>query len=168
MIVTGAPGTGKSMLVSRLAPLLRLPLLAKDDFKESLMDALSDDSDRIGPAAIAMLHTAASALIDAGIGLILECAYHRGHSGDLATLCGRARAVQVHCTAPPELLVERYAGRVRHPGHRDAEKLPLLKQRLEAGTYEIDVPMPRLVIDTRCTAPEDVATWCRSALNRQS
>jgi predicted kinase len=167
VIVSGAPGTGKSMLVGRLAPLLGLPLLAKDDFKESLMDALQDDSDRVGRAAIAMLHTAASALLDAGIGMILECAYHRGHSDDLERLCERARSVQVHCTAPPELLVERYAGRVRHPGHRDAEKVPLLRQRLEAGTYEIDVPMPRLVIDTRCTAPEDVVTWCRGALNGQ-
>ncbi len=37
-MVTGPPGAGKSTLSRELATLLGLPLLAKDDFKQALLD----------------------------------------------------------------------------------------------------------------------------------
>jgi predicted kinase len=40
VLVAGWPGSGKSTLAAALAPELGLPLLAKDEIKEALMDAL--------------------------------------------------------------------------------------------------------------------------------
>jgi hypothetical protein len=64
VLVAGWPGSGKSTLAAALAPRLGLPLLAKDEIKEALMDALGDprtvaDSQRLGQAAVlAMLRVA--------------------------------------------------------------------------------------------------------------
>ena len=64
MLVAGWPGSGKSTLAAALAPELGLPLLAKDEIKEALMDALGRpqdvaDSRRLGRAAVlAMLRVA--------------------------------------------------------------------------------------------------------------
>ena len=64
VLVAGWPGSGKSTLAAALAPELGLPLLAKDEIKEALMDALGApatvaDSQRLGRAAVlAMLRAA--------------------------------------------------------------------------------------------------------------
>lgn len=42
VIVSGAPGAGKSTLAAPLAIALGLPLLAKDTIKEAVRDALGD------------------------------------------------------------------------------------------------------------------------------
>jgi predicted kinase len=60
VLVAGWPGSGKSTLAAALASRLGLPLLAKDEIKEALMDALGDprtvaDSRRLGRAAVLAL-----------------------------------------------------------------------------------------------------------------
>jgi predicted kinase len=55
IVVSGAPGTGKSTIAAALAADLRWPLLALDAIKEALADVLGlgdeDWSDRVGSAA---------------------------------------------------------------------------------------------------------------------
>jgi hypothetical protein len=55
VVVSGAPGTGKSTVASALAQRLHLPLLSLDDVKEALADVLGmgDElwSNRVGDAA---------------------------------------------------------------------------------------------------------------------
>ena len=64
VLIGGLPGSGKSTLAIALAAELELPLLAKDEIKEALMDALGDpptiaESQRLGRAAVlAMLRVA--------------------------------------------------------------------------------------------------------------
>ena len=41
VLVSGAPGAGKTTLAIQLASILRMPLLSKDAIKECLFDALS-------------------------------------------------------------------------------------------------------------------------------
>jgi AAA domain-containing protein len=60
VLVAGWPGSGKSTLAAALATRLGLPLLAKDEIKEALMDALGRpqtvaDSQRLGRAAVLAL-----------------------------------------------------------------------------------------------------------------
>jgi predicted kinase len=56
IVVSGAPGTGKSTVAAATAADLRWPLLALDTVKEALADVLGlggeDWSDRVGDAAV--------------------------------------------------------------------------------------------------------------------
>lgn len=103
-------------------------MLCKDAIKERLLDTLGADdraaSQRIGGATYAVLYAVAASLLDAGTGLVLESNFRRGISDrELAPLVRRARAVFVHCTVPDAERRRRYAARVRHPGHFDADLL---------------------------------------------
>jgi predicted kinase len=46
-----------------------------------------------------------------------------------------ARAVQLFCSAPPDVVLERYAARRRHPGHLDDAIVEELRGRLQAGEW---------------------------------
>src|SRR5215467_4640695 len=64
VLVAGWPGSGKSTLATALAAELGLPLLAKDEIKEALMDGLGRpetvaDSRRLGKAAVLVMLRAA-------------------------------------------------------------------------------------------------------------
>ena len=64
VLVADWPGSGKSTLAAALAAELRLPLLAKDEIKEALMDGLGRpetvaQSRRLGRAAVLVMLRAA-------------------------------------------------------------------------------------------------------------
>jgi len=69
IVVSGAPGTGKSTVAAALAADLRWPLLALDTVKEALGDVLGlgggDWSDRVGDAAAEIVFRLAAAFPDA-------------------------------------------------------------------------------------------------------
>ena len=120
VLVAGWPGSGKSTLAAALAARLGLPLLAKDEIKEALMDALGRpktvaDSQRLGRAAVlAMLRVASRCP-----GAVMDSTWF-----DYAFPLARAlpgQLVEVHCTVPRDVARARYqerAGR-RHAGHLD-------------------------------------------------
>lgn len=120
VLVAGWPGPGKSTLAGALAPRMGLPLLAKDEIKEALMDALGRpqtvaDSQRLGKAAVlAMLRVARRCP-----GAVLDSTWF-----DYALPAARAlpgKLVEVHCTLPSEVAMARYRARAshRHAGHLD-------------------------------------------------
>lgn len=116
------PGVGKTTLAEALAARLFVPLVAKDTIKESL--ARIDATDRTFPA----LHAIAAAHLDAGVSIVLEAAFHRGVSEpELAAHLQRSEARNVHCTAPLDVVLARFEGRIgtpgRHPCHPDRETL---------------------------------------------
>jgi hypothetical protein len=61
--------------------------------------------------------------------------------------------VQLHCAAPADLLVERFAGRSnRHPGHVDDTILEELEPRIRAGEWRtLDLPGTLIELDTTTT-----------------
>jgi predicted kinase len=120
VLVAGWPGSGKSTLAAALAAELGLPLLAKDEIKEALMEGLGQPdtvaaSRRLGRAAVlAMLRVAGRCP-----GAVLDSTWF-----DYALPLARAlpgRLVEVHCTVPLELAKARYRARAgqRHAGHLD-------------------------------------------------
>jgi predicted kinase len=160
VIVSGAPGSGKTTLAERLSPDLRLPLLNKDALKEVLADAMGHPADvpasmRLGDGAYAVLYQTVAALLEAGSGAIVESNFRRGVSeADLLPLVGATGgACLVHCTADPATLSARYADRFargeRHAVHLDGDRKAGLANDLAAGRFEpLDLPIPTLVVDT--------------------
>jgi predicted kinase len=104
VLVTGPPGGGKTALAAPLARGLGLPLLSKDELKESLFDSLGTGdpewSRRLGRAAVALLFVVAARELEAGRSLVLEANLVAGEAEEDVAALPPHRAVQVHCTAP--------------------------------------------------------------------
>lgn len=150
VVVTGPPAAGKTTVARELAARLRLPLIAKDTIKEALFHGLGTGdlawSQRLGEATYLAMLAIAEDSVAAGVSLILEANFSRGAESRLASL--RACFVQVHCTAPLEVLVERYAARERHPGHLDGERIDALRDGVESGRHEpLDLPGETIGLD---------------------
>ncbi len=81
IVVCGAPATGKSTLVRRLATDLRLPLLEKDIVKESLAGVVvpvdREASKRVGAASIRLVYDLAYRVLTAGIDVMVEANLNR-------------------------------------------------------------------------------------------
>jgi predicted kinase len=160
VVVTGPPAAGKTTVARELAASLRLPLIAKDTIKEALFDALGAGdlawSQRLGEGTyLAMLRLAEDS-IAAGASLVLEANFVRHSEVAKALAVLPARFVQIHCSAPLELLVERYAVRERHAGHVDAERIEALQNAVETGRHEpLDLPGETILVDT--SGPVDLA-----------
>jgi predicted kinase len=122
VVVTGAPGTGKTTVAAALAAGLGWPLLALDTVKETLADALGlgdeDWSNRVGDAAAAVVFRLARATPHA----VVEGWWRRERRDlALAEFTGRT-AVEVFCHCAPQLVESRARERLatsRHPIHRD-------------------------------------------------
>ncbi len=149
VLVSGAPGAGKTTLAVPLAAELGFPLLSKDDFKETLWDALdlpSGDrtwSRKVGGAAMEVLWTLAarcpSAVLEAPFRP--ESALERGRLASLD-----AQFVEVHCSCSPAVAIRRYNARAheRHPTH-------VLQVMTAEHLTEFDGPMhvgPVIDVDT--------------------
>ena len=151
VVVTGAPGSGKTTIARGLAAELALPLLAKDDIKEPLFDTLGvgdrDWSRKLGAATYEILYALARRLLEAGASCIVESNF-----SDAAPLRAlpSARVVQVFCAAPDDVILERYAARVRHPGHLDDQIVEELRERLERREWKpLDLDGTLIELDTR-------------------
>jgi predicted kinase len=122
VVVSGLPGSGKSTLARAVARELAVPLLAKDTIKEALFDSLGtgdvDWSKRLGAASNAVLVALAAHEPRA----VLESFWDPGHARrELTALDGDV--IELFCTCSVATARERYAGRARHPGHLDDERV---------------------------------------------
>lgn len=121
VVVSGPPGSGKTTLATGIGSKLRLPLIAKDLIKETLMSALAAPdmatSRMIGRAAVEVMYAVAATSPG---GAVLEANFHRSIArAEIQTLPGHI--VEVFCRCDRELALTRYRERSeqRHPGHFD-------------------------------------------------
>jgi predicted kinase len=157
VVVSGAPGTGKTTVAELLAPQLKLPILSLDAIKEALGDSLGlgdgSWSDRIGDAAAEVLFRLAASIPS----VVCEGWWRRER---------RERALreftgwtEVFCRCDPTVAAQRVrarATRARHPIHRDVINPAILDgiTRLVATTTPLQLAGGRLIeVDT--TEPVD-------------
>jgi len=153
VLIAGWPGSGKSTLAAALAAELSLPLLAKDEIKEALIDGLGQPetvaaSQRLGKAAVLVMLRAARTCP----GAVLDSTWF-----DYALPLARAlpgRLIEVHCTVPLQLARARYRARAgrRHAGHLDDARSD---QELWGKPSRPLGLGPALVVDT--SGPVDIA-----------
>jgi predicted kinase len=152
------PSSGKTTVAEGLARRLRLPLIAKDEIKESLYDSLGAEdvssSAVLGGAAYALIFALARTMLDSGVSVIVEANFFRDQELAFAAL-PEHRLVQVHCEAPLATLLERYASRSRHVGHQDVEKIKELPARFESGAHDA-LRLPGDLIELDTTQPVDM------------
>jgi predicted kinase len=159
VVVSGAPGAGKTTLAVPLARALGFPLLSKDTIKESLFDSLGQvDADRLvssrrlGGAAMELLWRLAaecpSVVIEANFRS--RSSYERGRLHALSP-----EPVEVYCRVAPEIAAQRYA---RRGARSDHHPVHVLRSLPVSAFEEFQAPMglgPVLEIDT--SAPVDVS-----------
>ncbi len=158
VLISGAPGSGKTALAQRLALELRFPLLTKDGFKETLLNTLGaadrKASESLGLASYALLYAVLGSLVGKIPGIIAESNFTRGRSeGELLPIVRAARAVLLHCETTPQEIERRITARAwaddRHAGHYDLEALPGVLDRIANKAFDpLDLPVPLLRIDT--------------------
>jgi predicted kinase len=160
VLVSGAPGAGKSTLAAPLSRALGLPLLSKDVIKEQLVATLPPgDPDPlvwsrvVGGAAMELLWL----LARQPSAVVLEANVRPRSEVERQHLMGLDRPiVEVHCSCPPELAADRFRRRAR-TGLRDARAHPLTSLSPEL-LAEFDGPMGLGdVVPVDTTRPVDVA-----------
>ena len=129
VLISGAPGTGKTFLARRLAGALPIVVIEKDAIKETLFDAMGEGdrewSKKLGGATFALLRTLVESHLKAEQCVVAEAAFWSEYerpwldrmkeSYDFDTL-------ELHCHADPEIVVRRFIERAetddRHSGHQ--------------------------------------------------
>lgn len=163
VMVSGAPGAGKTTLALPLAEALALPLLSKDVIKERLADVLGQRAEpevwtkALGSASMELIWTLA-ALSPA---VVLEANFRPKNPYERRMLRGLGgQLVEVYCSCPPEEASRRYSAR-SVIGNRHA--IHTLRDLPPALLAEYDGPVglgPVIEVDT--TAPVDITALAAS------
>lgn len=169
VLVSGAPGSGKTTLAAPLAGALRYPLFSKDYLKETLVRALGGGGDlsttrKLGAAAMETMWMLAAHAPQA----VLEANFRPRSDyerGKLASL--DADIVEVYCDCGPDEAARRFAARASSEGHdRSTHPLTALTPELLAE-YDRPVGLGDLLrVDTRHPVDiQGVARWVEAAMN---
>jgi predicted kinase len=159
VIVAGPPASGKTTIAGAIRERTGLPLIAKDSLKEILGEQLgvSDplDSKRLGSAVFGLIGHLVRELVGHGVSLIAEGNFAVAYP--LFDDLPRARVIQVHVTAPAEVLLERMRerGSERHPVHYDAQAADEILVRHARGEWE-PLPLEGELIRIDTSAPPDL------------
>jgi glucokinase len=127
VVISGLPGSGKTTLGRRLAPVLNLPLIAKDDILDRLFESKGVGDARWRRALSRESDVILQSEATSSNGAILVSFWRLpGMPSDFGTPTDWLAApshhvVNVQCTCPLEVAASRFFHRQRHAGHLDGE-----------------------------------------------
>jgi predicted kinase len=163
IVVTGLPGAGKSTLAQELAGRYRLPVLAKDFIKESLLDVLGTadaaHSSKLSDASFATMFRLAAEWVRGRHAFLLEGNLRAGeHDEALRAALASAQVTQILCRVPEAERLSRLAARerdpARHTGHRLGERQSAAGQAISESRGMnrndafLELPSERLLYDS--------------------
>jgi predicted kinase len=167
IVVSGASASGKTHIADALAAHLDAPVLHKDTFKESMMDAAPpetrEESAQLGRLAWPVLFDAVEQIVGFVPVLIVEANFYRVfHHQTLADLATQTDMTLIRVRADAETTEARIHARrqdpSRHPGHFDTEGIEILLHQIETGQHDLDLPgVPTIDIDTSGDPDTDIA-----------
>ena len=168
VVVTGPPASGKTTVAEALARELEVPLVAKDAIKETLFEVFGTGdrawSQSLGRATFELLFARVAAELRAGRPVIAEANFEARSVERFAEL-PPARVVQIHLTAPAQVLLERFAARERHPGHLDGAIVDEVRAAIESGRHPT-LPLGGELLELDASGPVDVTSVCRRIQTR--
>ncbi len=130
IIITGHPATGKTTLGRKLSEYLKIPVLCRDDIKESLFDSLGYDdrewSRKMGGASFDLLYQLTETMLKVNAPVIVETFFH-GQIDRERFLKLKQKydylPIEINCKATENVRAKRFIERNengnRHPGHVD-------------------------------------------------
>jgi predicted kinase len=125
-MVNGLPGVGKTTLATELAATIAATLLSKDAIKEAFAkspEVVARSGDSLGVAASEHLWSCAASR---GGRVIVESWWYRPRDIQHAIAglrrSGAVRAIEIWCTAPVDVIRERYQRRRRQALHNDLQR----------------------------------------------
>jgi predicted kinase len=172
IIVTGRPATGKSALATALSLQLGIPLVSKDDIKETMADSLGSGdrslSRKYGKASFDIQFKILDRCLAANTSVIAETYFH----GELARGAFErliadhsCSVIQIVLRSDPDVIIQRFKDRnmrgERHSIHADSAVVPELERALAAGEYNgVPIQCSPLVVDTTDFASVNVGSIC--------
>lgn len=169
VVMSGAPGTGKSTIGNFVAEALRFPFLSLDVLKETLADQLGTGdehwSDLLGDTAAEIIFRLAAVVPAA----VVE-GWWRKERRERASLEFRG-CVEIFCRCDPALADARMRSRherARHPIHRDVINPSLLDRAAEVARSVVPLGVGAALIEVDTTGEVDrqqLLTDVRAALS---
>ncbi|MFA5894583.1 MAG: AAA family ATPase [Candidatus Shapirobacteria bacterium] len=152
IVITGAPGTGKTTIAKKISEEFSLPLIIKDKIKESLFDNLGWDipgwdpdswQKKIGIGSIELMHYFSRILISKTVSHIIESNFVPKFADqkltDLRTKYPFS-IFQIYVKCDHKVLIDRFKKRVsdpsRHPGHGEETYFDELEEALSTNRFD--------------------------------
>ena len=149
IIVNGHPASGKTTLAKKLARDLQFPVFHRDEFKENLFDQIGWEDNalkqKLAITSYKLLYKILEQFAVSNQSLIIESNFTDKLDSPLFQKIlskSNFRVVQIHCSAKPKTLFERFQARTkkdRHAGHQDHLRLEEFKARFQTPHHPLQI-----------------------------